>query len=131
MANIDIEKLLSEAIHQDLGSRFGAWNAKSEIRHAAPPALIFTTAKQKIRGLHVSERNGDYILTAPRGLLRQASSLFRFIAADNGMVPLNFDDGLIGYEPDDQLIHRSSVPLWVLRASKDGSVMISRVWENL
>ena len=125
----DMEALLAEAIHFDLGRRFQSWLTPVE-RATEPKSLIFTTAKAKIRGLKVTERDGSYVLSAPHGLIRQASSLYRFIQADNGMVPLNFDDGLIDYEPEQGLIHRSSVPLWVLRASKDGTVVISRVWEK-
>lgn len=126
---IDIEALLNEAINEDLGTRFLSW-VPPKPSEVVGTSLRFTTAKRKIKGLKVSETNEGYLLSAPQGLIRKASSLFRYIVADNGMVPLDFDDDLVGFEADDELTHRSSVPLWILKANHDGTIAISRIWEQ-
>jgi hypothetical protein len=91
-------------------------------------ALRFTTAKAKIRGLKVTATDKGYLISAPKGgLLRQAFDLGKYIMADNQM-KLKFSEELMNFEPDEELIHKSKVPLWVLKSNPNGSVSIERTW---
>lgn len=99
---------------------------------AGTKALRFTTAKAKLPGLSITETPKGYLVRAntdKQGLHRVAFDLVRFLQADNNQVRLQFSDELQNFEPDEELIHKSSVPLWVIKPVREGAVMIERVWK--
>jgi hypothetical protein len=104
----------------------GEFCAKSHIH----TSLRFTTPKAKLPGLKIQLIDDGYKLSGTRGLLRIAASgnLRRWIFADN--IDLSFDEEMLAYEPEDELIKKSKVPLWILKGSPDGSVAIKRVWNT-
>lgn len=91
-------------------------------------ALRFTTAKSKFRGLSVEATEKGYILRGA-AIRREAFNLRQYLMADN-QVQLKFSEELLNYEPEDELVKKSQVPLWVIRPVRDGAVMIERVWKS-
>ena len=56
------------------------------------------------------------------------SGLKSLLARDNEGVDLSFSDELATYEPEDGLLRKSKVPLWVLRPVGNRVVLIQRIF---
>lgn len=100
--------------------------------------LVFTTAKAKA-GVEVKETRNGYLVTFGRqtaasgGRQRVGSrqitarQVAAYIASDNP-VKLKFTDDFFYFEPDEDLIHKSKLPLWVVRPVGNNTVSIERTW---
>jgi hypothetical protein len=102
--------------------------------------LVFTTAKEKA-GVQVQETDKGYLVTFGRAATasggrqrvgsRQvtARQVAAYIASDNP-VNLKFTDDYFYFEPEEGLIHKSKLPLWVVRPVGGNAVAIIRTWET-
>lgn len=90
--------------------------------------LRFTTAKAKMRDLIIEERPDGYVLRSASMRRIGFSDLSKYLQADN-QVNLTFSEELMNFEPDEELVHKSKMPLWVCKPMTDGSVAIQRVWK--
>lgn len=62
------------------------------------------------------------------GSQRMAFDFRSLMQEDNEGVDLAFSDELAGYEPEEGLVRKSKIPLWVLRPVGNRVVVIQRVW---
>jgi hypothetical protein len=63
-----------------------------------------------------------------RGLKRKAFDLFNLLQNGNPGINFQFSEDLLNFEPDQELIKKSKVPLWVVHPLDSQSVMIKRVY---
>lgn len=89
--------------------------------------LRFTTAKAHIRGVTITPTERGYIVRTAGRQHIAFSDLRQYLMADN-RVDLKFSDELMAFEPGEDLIKKSKVPLWVVKPLGEGTVAIERVW---
>lgn len=77
--------------------------------------------------IHALDRGYRVELGSMR-LAFDASSLRSLMAADNPGVDLAFDDEMVNFEPEADLVKKSKVPLWVLRPVGAKTILIQRIW---
>ena len=47
---------------------------------------------------------------------------------DNAGVEFKFDEDVINFEPDEEMMFKSKVPLWVIKPISGNRVLITRMW---
>lgn len=62
------------------------------------------------------------------GNMRVAFDFKNMMEQDNQGVDLAFSDELAGYQPEEGLVRKSKVPLWVLRPMGNKVMVIQRIW---
>jgi len=88
--------------------------------------LTFDTLKKTIPGTNVSQRpDGSYRIKLSKAHI--AFDLKNLLQADNE-VGLEFSEDFNEYKPDDEIIQKSSIPLWVLKNLGGNTISIQRVW---
>ena len=85
--------------------------------------LKFDTLKKKDSKAKIVATDYGYSVKLSRPHL--AFNMCSILAEDN--MDLNFTQELMEYDPDEELIRKSAVPLWVVK-SKGNNVMIQRIW---
>jgi hypothetical protein len=90
--------------------------------------IRFTTAKSRFRTAKVdrSATGGYRIAGVP---LRSHVAFSRSLLADN-TIDLHFSEDMVDYKPEDGLINKSKLPLWVIQSGVDGTLAIERVWSK-
>ena len=62
--------------------------------------------------------SGSYLSFDLAGILSQ----------DNPGIELKFDEDAVGFEPDDEMVFRSKMPLWAIKPVSNNRVIITRMW---
>lgn len=89
--------------------------------------LKFDALKKKDPSLKIvqNEMGYDVRLSKPH----VAFDFCELMKEDNEDVNLCFSDDLLEFEPEEELIHKSKVPLWVICPLEGGTrVLIKRAW---
>jgi len=106
-----------------------AFSGKSSFEdRVAETMLSFDSLKKKDpRAIIKCHKAGKYEIQLSRQHL--ALSMKEIVAFDNSNIELMFSDDLMQFEPDEDLIIKSKVPLWVIKPMAGGSkVVIQRMW---
>lgn len=62
------------------------------------------------------------------GNMRVAFDFKSLMEQDNQGVDLAFSDELAGYQPEEGLVRKSKIPLWVIKNLGKSVVLIQRIW---
>lgn len=88
--------------------------------------LKFDTLKKKDPKAKITRTAYGYSVNFSKQNL--ALDLIQLLAEDNKDVDLQFSQDLLEFEPDEELIHKSKVPLWVIKPVSGNKVMIQRAF---
>jgi hypothetical protein len=89
--------------------------------------LKFDSVFKKKRTARVIPVNsGEYRVNGLDQVL--AYGFLETIKGDNQNVNFEFTEDLMNFEPDEDLVKKSKVPLWVIQPLNSQSVLIKRVW---
>lgn len=88
--------------------------------------LNFASLEQRCGRVHVAFVDNAYHVQLPQRQLM--SDVQAFLAQDNPEINLDFTEDMYNYEPNEDLIRKSPMPLWVIKPTGDRSVTIQRIW---
>lgn len=89
--------------------------------------LNFKELKRKDPKVKVTQVNRGYKVKLSKPHL--AFSINELLSGDNPDIDLSFSEDLLEYTPDDELVKKSKVPLWIIKPVDGGSsVYIQRLW---
>ena len=89
--------------------------------------LKFDSVFKKKSTARVTNVNpGEYRVKGLDGVL--AYGLLDMMKNENKDVNFEFSEDLMNFEPDEELVKKSKVPLWVIHPLNSRSVTIKRIW---
>lgn len=89
--------------------------------------LNFGNLRKKDKKADIVKMRGGYKVKLSKPHL--AFNLKSILSAGNPGIDLKFSEDLLEYEPDEELIVKSKVPLWVIKPAGGGNtVSIQRMW---
>lgn len=90
-------------------------------------ALNFDSLKKQDPSVKITQNENGYDVRLSRPHL--AFDFSTMMQEDNQDVNLMFSNDLLEFEPEDELIHKSKIPLWVICPLEGGNrVLIKRAW---
>jgi len=103
---------------------FGSDKFEDEVRSNL---LNFDNLKSKDCNARITQVGGGYQVKLSRPHL--AFSMKDLLSESNPGIDLKFSEDLLDYEPDEDLIIKTKIPLWVIKPMAGGNtVSIQRVW---
>lgn len=89
--------------------------------------LNFDALLKQDKGASITQMQRGYKVKLTKPHL--AFNMQGLLESSNPGIDLRFSEDLLDYEPDDELIVKSSVPLWVIKPTSGGNtVSIQRMW---
>lgn len=108
-------------------SRTARQNADTQFEDLVARELLnFTALRTADRNLRVAATEYGYRVDFSRS--RVAFDFMSLMAQDNPEINLEFTEDLLNYKPDEELVRKSKVPLWVIQQIGPRSVIIKRMW---
>ena len=92
----------------------------------AQELLGFASLKQADHGARIASVERGYRIELSN--TRVAFDFMALMAQDNPAINLEFTEDLLNYKPDEELVRKSKVPLWVIQQIGPRSVIIKRMW---
>lgn len=103
---------------------FGSDNFETEI---TKNLLNFSGLRKKDKQASICSMDKGYQIKLSKPHL--AFDMQEILSKNNPGIDLKFSEDLLEYDPDEELILKSKVPLWVIKPMKGGNVVsIQRVW---
>lgn len=109
----------SKTAKQSVGVDLGSEIKKNVLR-------FDTVFKKKRTARVVPVDSGEYRVYGLDKVL--AYGFLETIKDDNRNVNFEFTEDLMNFEPDEDLVKKSKVPLWVIQPLNAQSVLIKRIW---
>lgn len=104
------------AIHEDVNFE----------ERVAAGLLNFDSLRAADKGARVMAVGGSFDIRLKRNY--KALDLAQLIGQDNAGVELKFDSDMIGFNPDEDMLFKSKIPLWIIKPISNNRVLITRAW---
>lgn len=115
---------LSRFIKQVRRTAYSDSNFSTEVVESC---LKFDALKQRDPQARIFQTEQGYDIRLSKSHL--AFDFCNYMQEDNQDVNLIFTNDLLEFEPDEELMHKSKIPLWVICPLQGGSrVLIKRAW---